>query len=571
MSVRVYSYAAKLLVGGSEVVEDQVRLAHRYRNQLVEAELRREDLTTMVLDELSPALAAVNARVKALDAAIDGAFDSMRRSNQKARKRLEHDAGAVTALKAERSELYAQAKELRREVFASEAWKVRGAEIAAAAVAARKELRAESGLYWGTYLHVEMSIDDATQRLKKQGLRVRFQPWTGEGHLAVQIQQGISPAEAMAGTDQRVQIAPPEAGADPKRKRRALVRMRVGSDGRAPVWADFVVVLHRPLPPDASIKWVHAVRKRVGTHFDWFVQFVLGREEWENDTLEARGAVGIDLGWRVRPGGSLRVAAWRDDEGARGEVLLPASWLQPLQKARDIASIRSDKFDAALGGLGAAIEEGLPLPEWWGKVAGGLASWKSPARLAALAIHWRSARFAGDAKAFDALEAWRKNDRHLLEYEANLLDTFQARRRDLYRNVAAQMRRRYARIFVEDMSLSDLQRSPLPTEKEDGAVREHARDAGVSYLREAIAGPWLTKVATRDTTRECGSCGHVEQRDGAMLTHSCSKCGHVFDQDYNAAEIILRRGLAKVGGGAEEAAEAPTKPTAKRRRRAVAK
>lgn len=546
------------------IVNDQMRLAHRYRNRLVEVELRKDDATNAALVEIEPRIAETQRLVDSLDAAITSAYAEMRKANSDARDRLSHDTAAVTALKKERAELYARLKTLRKDAFAADAWKEVSKTLNEAAVEARKEIRAESGLYWGTYLHVEQSIDDAAAHLRKKGLRVRFRAWDGGGHLAVQIQKGILATDAIGGNDTRIWIEPPAPGADPEQKRRARVKIRVQSDGRAPVWAEFQTTIHRPLPPDSVIKWVHVVRRRLGTHDIWSIQFVISRKEWETDTASATGAVGVDLGWRMRPEG-LCVAVWCNEAGDTGRIVLPNYWLNPLSKARDIAMIRSMKFNAALAKLRSDMVN-LDLPSWWAEATPHMASWKSPARLSTLAIRWRTNRFNGDAAAFDDLEAWRKNDKHLLEYEVNLVDTFQARRRDLYRNAAAQLRRRYAKIFVEDMDMRRLHRLPDASDADKGKyMRLHMRDAAVSILRLALAGPWLSEVDARGTTKECSRCGHSEDRDGAKLMHTCSKCMQVFDIDENAAKNILKRGLA-VSSDASAAVGALAAPIKKRRR-----
>src|SRR5205807_6540186 len=106
----------------------------------------------------------------------------------------------------------------------------------------------------------------------------RFHRWDGRGRLAVQLQGGLPVADAF-GSDSRLRIAPVPAGAwergAPPSARRTTVQLRIGSEGREPVWATVPVVLHRPLPPAAQIKWVFLLRERIGTSEDWHVPFVL--------------------------------------------------------------------------------------------------------------------------------------------------------------------------------------------------------------------------------------------------------------------------------------------------------
>jgi putative transposase len=48
------------------------------------------------------------------------------------------------------------------------------------------------------------------------------------------------------------------------------------------------------------------------------------------------------------------------------------------------------------------------------------------------------------------------------------------------------------------------------------------------------------------TSQECSSCGAIVKKTLSTRTHVC-KCGCVMDRDFNAARIILSRGLGTVG------------------------
>src|SRR5690606_20002748 len=106
-------------------------------------------------------------------------------------------------------------------------------------------------------------------------------------------------------------------------------------------------------------------------------------------------------------------------------------------------------------------------------------------RLAALALRWRQERFAGDEAGYTLVETWRKRDRHLWEYEANLRDQLLARRREQCRRFAAHLARTYGEIVLEDFDLRQVASGDGREEQYAGA-RHQRQLANVAGLRQAI-------------------------------------------------------------------------------------
>lgn len=558
---RIFSYGAKVPTDGATMVDAQMELARRYRNALVRVERRRRDRVEAAMLDLQPELRRIETAIAAAQAARDTARKIIDCASAAARRKT-YAPGAAEAARAASEKLAAlwrERKVLRKAAFASEAWKPIGEGIDALALARAKRLyhaAGRAGLGWGTRLHVGTTVD-------RSGAPPQFSRRDGGGHLAVQIQHGISPAEAFAGGDTRVRIDPlpieePPDFIGPRLSkaamRRTTVRLRLSSeDDRSPIFAAIPVVLHRPMPADAQIKWVHLIRRRIATHHEWCVQFVLSRAKgWDKEDRAKEGAVSIDVGWRVtgddgktpRPDGSMRVAYWKGTDGAEGELALPKGWLDGMRKTEDIRSIRDEKlFNPVRERLSAWIANAPAVPQWLRDRAATLPQWRSAARLAALAVHWRSNRFAGDEQAFAEIEAWRKRDKHLYEYEGNLRDQLQARRLDIYRNFAADMRRRYKTARIEKLDLRDFHRLP---ESEgtpvDGALKEHVRDACISQLfaclGESFGNTDTVKVNPKWTTAKCNVCGSIQKWNRKVLRHRCTACGAEWDQDENATENI---------------------------------
>jgi putative transposase len=77
-------------------------------------------------------------------------------------------------------------------------------------------------------------------------------------------------------------------------------------------------------------------------------------------------------------------------------------------------------------------------------------------------------------------------------------------------------------------------------------------DAGWSTFRSWLEyfghkyGKVTVAVPPHYTSQECSNCGQIVQKTLSERTHICA-CGYVADRDVNAAENILKRGLATAG------------------------
>lgn len=551
----VFSYGAQAPISQADLVAEQMRLAHSYRNRIVEMDLARRAKSDALVCSFSPRLPVCEAEIAAAEASLELARREINVDRAKSRKRIHGPASAAAkAYLAALKPLRAERKALRAALFASPEFETQSVDIKETHKQSAKQARAECGLYWGTYLHVEHSMSDVGR-----GAPPKFMRWDGDGHLAVQIQKWMPVARAFSARDKSVCIV---MRPDDPTQRRAVVSMRVGSEGkRIPIFAEIPVVLHRPMPSDANIKWVHLLRRRVGTHDRWQVQFVLSRASgWADPDRSISGSVGIDVGWRMRPDGSLRVAYWLGSDGAEGELSLDAHWVRGMRKVEDIHSIRAKLLNTLRDDFCAQRKvAGEAWPAWLREATETAHAWRSEARFAALAIKWRTARWDGDAGVFTLIEEWRKRDKHLLEYEANLRDKLQARRLDSYRVFAAMIRRRYAKIIVEKLDLRDFHVLPEPEDAKapESAARKHTRDAALSILRDPLIRAGAVEVPPEYTTKDCASCGSREVVDGAVLVHTCSRCGEVWDQDRNAARNLLR--FASGSGQIQPAEEACSK------------
>jgi hypothetical protein len=565
LATRVYKYGIQAPLQNADLVRDQIFRAHKYYNTVL-ASARAERDGFRALDEASDVLGPLKEAQDAAQEALEQARKDLAKIRQKTRSRGETKAQrdhvkemreqakqAKQAFQAKRKELKEQHRPLRETIHEE-------------FLAARRAARKESGLYWGTYICVEAALGQAcgsTPLYDKDGKAKdpKWRQWRHEGTIAVQLQKGMTTEQLFSCTDTRarLEVIPDR---NPNRKRKVIwgrLWLRIGSEGASPVWAIFPVKLHRDLPADASIRWIKVHLKKVGPRDVWTVDFTLRTEP---AVTCGNGAVAIDLGWR-KMGDEIRVAAWVDNDGERGELRLDAHTLAGLQKHNELRSVRDQNRNEMLAKLMPLLQT-QALPEWFRnrtvrKGAGlpsqkqalaYLAQWQSFARLASLARFWAENRWEGDEESFLTLEAWRYQDFHLWQWEANQRRGSLNHRRDIYRNVAARLADRYSVIVVEDFDISKIAEKNAPEDdarQETGSTRQLvAPHTFITAIKSAASarGAAVVEVDCRNSTRECPQCGFTEAWDAAASVQRvppCPKCGSKHDQDYGAAEVLLGR------------------------------
>jgi len=539
---RNYVYGILAPTEGADLVDEQLRAAHQYRNNLVRLELDRREAVQQCLLAMRPAVARLTGEVADAVTAYDAAAAALKVRNARERnKRASADErqaskDAADLLKGLRGQL----KAVRTEAFAAD--DVRAALDAIETVfrERRREARGASDVYWGTYLTVEQAAWSF-----RSGAPPIFHRWTGEGRLAIQLQNGVEPAVLTLGQDKRLRIELTGEYGRGKRGKRplAVAWFRVGSDGHTPVWAKFPMVYHRPIPVDAKIKWAFVHRRRCGTFWRWQLMLSVARDAWESP-ITSGGSVGIDLGWRVVPEG-LRVASWAGDDGRRGELILPADdlrrWSEPATRRaeRDVRFGEflprvADWFAANSGRFSEAMRERVK----------SIRQWKSPARLAGLLRAWGDERVVGDEEIHAELVTWMREDSREWNSEAGQRARASRWRDDYYRCFVKRLAIEYRVVHVEDMDLREIKRKPKAeeAESENQTARGNAFIASPGRLRELIREGFAETMSIDAawTTQRCHACGEIDGFDAAAeLVRTCRHCGVTEDQDYRAAMNLL--------------------------------
>lgn len=569
MGVRVFAFGCLSPRVGGDLLVEQLRLAHDYYDALIDVERARRDQYRQRCDMQSEELREIALQIEACQALIVDVRHDAGQDRIRARSRTGADpqrgetvAWAVESLRGlwdRRTDLITAERE-RDESFRADIASIdRHAHVQA------KRLYAEfgakgRGLYWGTQNEVIRSIEQAR---KSSAPPRRRQARPDEGAVTVQLQkrQGayVTVADVFSGASQFAQIDPvPERAHDPtvrlgERRRlwRTVARIRIGSSGRAPTWVEVPVVIHRQMPLAAEVRYAKLVVWREATTTRYELQLTVNEAPVVAREPTPATTVGVDLGWRWQD--SIRVAYMWSGSGRHAPVTMSNEVVGAIEHAASLRSIRDRNMDEAKSRLRAWLAE-RGTPEWMRERVASLHAWRAPGKLAALVLAWRGSRVEGDEEIFAALEEWRKQDRHLWQWEHNEARKARARRIDEYRVWAARLADAHTCVCIEDFDLRKVARREMPEERGewDDMARAQRVLVAPGRLREILVnacrsrGVRVVTVPAKGTTTTCHECGRKTKWDAARyLSHRC-ECGAVWDQDANAARNILARGLEKL-------------------------
>lgn len=521
----VYRYGLMPPVMRGDEVREQMRLAHRYQNQLVEIERERRAAVRELLDEQAT-VAPLAERLADLEGAMQAHRSEIlrRRQRDRTRKGTPQERERTDALRAKLREARAALKAAKGGLRADPA--VAAAVSAANAAAAERvrDARAACGCYWGTYLLVERAMDSARRSVHDP----RFRAWRGEGYVGVQIQstRPLTTETLIEATDTRLRLdmTPrpiPGRGGKP----RPTLYVRIGSDGREPVWAAWPVVLHRPIPTGARITWAQVALRRTASDEQWSLHLTLEIPALGADAGDKRqdDAVALNLGWRREGDDELRAADWHGTDGERGDVMLGAEIRSGLEKADSLESIRDRAFNDALAAVVAWREaHSDALEDEHRERMKMLPAWRSQGRLAGLALWWREHRLPDDGDMLETLEAWRKQDKHLWLWASHQRRKSLARRREQYRVLAARLAERYSTLVVERLDLRMAQQIPPPESGRESnpQSRSQRTEVAPSELRQACINAFRRRGLTVATVPAGGPASELlatwRERSGAV-------------------------------------------------------
>lgn len=493
MTTIVYAYGCAPRTDIPEEVDEQLRLAHDFWNQLVELELRHENALDAMWREY-PEAATLMERVDTAEALRKQLREQVRGERVNTSTVLAAKARAVElrTVEAGLKKMRAELRVAKNKAEVKESSKPRKAHLLEEHKGRVKAARIEAanrGLYWGTYNQVLADMKVAIngvirKRTNGEPAKLRFQRWDGTGTLAVQLQrQAGNPVRDPRGLAERTTrwrnvfslspwIPPAEFDAMSRPEQRRIartgrVRMNVGHDRVI----EIPVMVHRMLPPDADVLTTSLSVTRVAGQRRISISVTIALPDPEPVTDGPR--VSVTLGWTSIPTG-IRVATLTADQPLRipadiadlvhpgpdphtVEVIVPGSWCNRLDSAIDIRSCRDKALDEIRPQLVHYLRE-HPDSDPEHPTAADVARWRAPARFAAVALRWRNAAPPEGARIAAELESWRRTDRRRWEAETHTRRRALGARRDGYRRIAAWLARECGQVTMSSVQLDRVAR-----------------------------------------------------------------------------------------------------------------
>ncbi|MES4792079.1 MAG: hypothetical protein C4321_03020 [Chloroflexota bacterium] len=469
------------------------------------------------------------------------------------------------------AEIYQKAKDLKRNL--------------------RKEFSREKGLYWGTYLVVEAATRQASKKKNP-----RFRPYNGEGHLAIQFQNGLSPDSLFKKNDL---IYLEKAHASPKTKK-ALREYRlhfcVSRNKKEIMKAVLPLVYHREIPENGRVKWAHLIRRKVGAKYIYYVCFSVEldvasgiiEEIVKNLSGVKRGVAAVDIGWKLTENG-LRAAYLVDDKGYKEELIIPKRYLERIEFADSLHSIRDRRFEEIKGITTKTLSE-LNVPNEIAERLKHLQKIRSRRKFLNFYKELKQSHPELNVEVnketieklcpsfaqhdllppkitlFELIEGgktktetkvhtwgWWAVENHLFEMESNIRNNYKQFRNYMYECFSAKLAKQYDIVLLPEMDYSKLAQKNLP-------------EKGVKYTTEAdhlrfLCAPYVLqmkisaktnaiKMKSAHYSRICSVCKFLNDQNVAKKpVFRCKNCNNQMDIDENSCKNILATYLSPDTGG----------------------
>ncbi|NMF98462.1 hypothetical protein GPA27_13815 [Aromatoleum toluolicum] len=545
----IYEFGVRIDENSRSAVEDQIIRARRLYNDLV-AQIRAvvAEMNSYVLNNSGGRAQTLHAEVEALD----NEFDSARaRNDESAMKSI-----AETRWSRSRelhSALTETRKHLKGELQSRFLARI-GKNSACDTYHVRSEAVA-SGLGWATANAVLESALQAFRKSIQQGRGPRFSIGADKVQDTLTLQfpsaGGVLAKALLEGKHRELALLPTNGCG---RRKYGEFRFRLGA-ATANTYATGTWQYHRPLPEGAQIVVARLVRRKIGKDYKWAVQLMVRLPEPVFIVTEARKPLAsVHFGWATDVEGR-RVAAIADsaDPHAARLVCLPRQVEETLKRVAALQSERDTSRDGIIP-LVKAIEAN---EDWGDDVLVELAALrKLPVHHVAISRLHRLCRMLREAQALpEWLDVWRKEDRIRWQSVAHMARHARNTRRDYYRDLAADLVRRYDAIVLEPLELADTLRKIDENTGERGKFGRKARSglmvAALYELESAIR--WsATKARSAvleligKTANCCAVCGgQVRAADEDHQLLRCLDCGADLDRKKNGAAMAWQVCLAQ--------------------------
>ena len=425
---RIWSYGALPPIEGGDLVRQQLKLGFEYYNKLVGIENEGRAEYREARRKFAPKIALIEQRETELSDKVKNAEGAVKECRRKAAAaKPDHNIrvnpkglqARVKALKEERKTVREQLRVERLEIKSNPEFNDIVETLNKARSARTRAVRAETDLYWGSYLLAEKAVEAAkdsdTDPEPKRGTGI-------EGRVGIQIQPGVklTTDRFLSGANHTMLRLEPAEGhtklfepdqwdtRSGRRSARAIVCIRVGSDEkRKPVWAKFPVLIHRKLP-EGEIKWAWINIWKVGTRVKYELQLSVESRDFANIST-GKGTVAVSLGWSQQPGdGALLIGDSLDDQGNTLTCMLPRDAVEKIRTSDRLQKHADMHFNAVRDVLARELKAGTKVPAWLREEAKTLPHWRSASRLARIAGRWTAEMFPDRAVVESTWKGWKQ-------------------------------------------------------------------------------------------------------------------------------------------------------------------
>jgi hypothetical protein len=308
MLALAYKYRLLPPLNWGDDCEAQIRnKAAAFWNRLVEIEQAHVETVREIIGN-DPTVAEAAARVEAIVTEIA----ALRLSRKEARRTTRKAAAPGEDQDIRRLQVALQPRrdELRAARVTSAAAKAADLKAASAKrfvdIRLARQAAAADGLWWGNYNAILQSFETAAAVARKTGAVLHPRRFDAEGRLTNQLQGGATPAEILAGSHPQVRFEF-VGGPSPKRQMHLVVCAFI--EGRTNKrMVEFPMIMHRPLPVDASIQSVTVHRRRVADRTEWHAVFDLRCPQPPLPERSEPQVAAVNFGWRKVGDDALRVA-----------------------------------------------------------------------------------------------------------------------------------------------------------------------------------------------------------------------------------------------------------------------
>lgn len=590
MSTLIYRYGLLDPIDWDEDCREQLWRRNALWNRLVEIDHAHRERYFRLLSA-EPAVAGLEQRL-----AVLLERQSALRAERKAARQVSRTKQATPVIDEALREVSREIQPLKAQLKTARALSRDGLREELRAIEAERFIRVReaahtSGVYWCTSNAVLNAYDAARSKAMREGAQLRFHRFEGEGGFEVQFIGGVHLDEltagehAMARLDLTPQSVPGKErvwckdgvarGGRLQPRLSITAYMREEDGKRRHRKLTFPIVLDRPLPAilaegreEARIQEITVTRRRCGLRFAWHAVFKLRVPEAIPAHPYPSRACALNLGFRERPDGALRVGMLIDAAGTEREITLPKAWRDRLRSAEVIRGARDTHLEAVSAqlrrewcpqGAPAILTERvsnlLRAPKFGaGKLAGCILLWCDDPQFA-----------THQSELLAALESWRRTDKHYLECEANGRRKALAHREDLYRQFARELASQYGEIRIGEIDLKALALLERPDGQENelhALARANRHEASLYQLQKEIkrqaakAGARIIEVPG-PYTPICHTCGQSMPVDRDLIV-VCPQ-GHVWDQDVVAARNILAAACERSGDDGVSGERSPQK------------